>query len=64
MKWIKTSTKTPKDGQRVIVKYTGVYDARIVTFWMDAGGAHHYGHPNEPDGKGSQPATHWMPIPK
>ena len=59
----RVSDKLPKDGQRVIAKYAGVYNARIVTFWKDGGGNNHFGLLNEIDGKGSQPATHWMNIP-
>jgi hypothetical protein len=61
--WKSVSKSHPADGQRVICKYAGVYDARIVTFWRDAGGNPHFGIPSEPDGKGSQPATHWTPLP-
>lgn len=61
--WRSVSKSHPADGQRVICKYAGVYNARIVTFWRDAGGNPHFGLPNESDGKGSQPATHWTPLP-
>lgn len=54
----------PKDGQRVLCRYAGVYEVRVVTFWRDGGGSAHFGLPNEPDGKGSQPATHWQPLPE
>jgi len=57
-------SELPRNGHRVIAIYRGVYAHRIVTFWRDGGGTPHFGMPNEPDGKGSQPATHWMPLPK
>ena len=58
-KWIRTKTAMPSNNERVLAKYEGVYDARIVTFWRDGGGRPHFGLPSEADGKGSQPATHW-----
>jgi len=61
--WKSVSQSHPADMQRVICKYTGVYGARLVTFWRDNGGNPHFGLPNESDGKGSQPATHWTPLP-
>jgi hypothetical protein len=61
--WRDVNASLPTEGARVIAKYAGVYDARIVTFWWDEGGNPHFGLPNEDDGKGSQPATHWMPQP-
>lgn len=61
--WRSVNTSLPAHSQRVICKYDGVYDARIVTFWRDDGGNTHFGLPGEPDGKGSQPATHWTPLP-
>jgi len=61
--WSSVETKLPAHGQRVICKYQGVYDARIVTFWRDTGNNAHFGLPGESDGKGSQPASHWMPLP-
>jgi hypothetical protein len=62
--WIKVSEKLPLDSQRIIAIYRGVYHHRIVTFWKDDGGNPHFGHPSEPDKKGSQPATHWHPLPE
>ena len=58
-KWIRTKTAMPSNNERVLAKYEGVYDARIVTFWRDGGGRPHFGLPSEADGKGSQPATYW-----
>lgn len=49
--------KLPEPGQRVLAAYEGVYDWRVVTFWGDKDFPH-FGRHNEPDGKGSQPATH------
>lgn len=62
--WKSVKDSSPAESQRVIAIYRGVYHHRIVTFWRDGGGNHHYGHPSEPDGKGSQPATHWHPLPE
>ena len=62
--WHRVSDKLPMDTQRVIAIYRGVYHHRIVTFWRDVDGAAHFGFPNEPDGKGIQPATHWHPLPE
>ena len=60
--WISVKERLPKDGQRVISSYAGVYDYRIVTFWKDGGDNAHFGTHNDLDGKGSQPATHWMAL--
>jgi len=60
--WQKVPDEMPENGQRVIAHFTGVYDYRLVTFWRDGGGRGHFGHPSESDGKGSQPATHWIPL--
>jgi hypothetical protein len=57
--WIKVIDNLPSSGQPVEARYVGVYDYREVAFWFDGGGNPHFGLPNEPDGKGSQPATHW-----
>lgn len=62
--WISVKDALPEHGQRVIARYTGVYNDRVVTFWIDGGNNPHFGSINEPDSKGSQPATHWMPIPE
>ena len=61
-KWIRTKTTMPSNNERVLAKYEGVYDSRIVTFWRDGGGFPHFGLPTEADGKGSQPATHWAKL--
>lgn len=58
-----TAPELPKIGERVLAIYKGVYGPRLVTFWRDGGNQPHFGHPDEPDGKGSQPATHWLRIP-
>ena len=61
--WIPTTKQLPRSGQRVLCKYDSVYDCRVVTFWRDVDGFTHFGLSNEPDGKGSQPATHWAWLP-
>lgn len=55
-KWINVKTRLPRQNQRVVALYRGVYGPRIVTFWRD-GVNTHFGTPPE-----SQPATHWMPL--
>ena len=62
--WVCVKDKLPMESERVIAIYPGVYHHRIVTFWRDAGGTPHFGHPSENDGIGSQPATHWHPLPE
>ena len=64
MGWIRVKDRLPNDGQKVVSAYQGVYDYRIVTFSKSSGGPPHFGGPMEMDGKGSQPATHWMPLPE
>ncbi len=61
--WMPCRHKLPKAGARVLAMFEGVYSRREVTVWYDAGNNVHFGLPSEPDGKGSQPATHWMPLP-
>lgn len=61
--WIPCRHKLPNAEARVWAMYEGVYSRREVTVWYDGGNNVHFGLPNEPDGKGSQPATHWMPLP-
>jgi len=61
--WVRVTDSLPTESSRVIAIYRGVYDHRIVTFWRDSGGTPHFGHPGDSDGKGSQPATHWHPLP-
>ena len=57
--WIDVNDALPTDDTRVDCKYEGVYALREnVLFWRDTGNAH-FGGFLEPDGKGSQPATHW-----
>jgi hypothetical protein len=51
--WISVDDRTPREGQRVLTTYVGVYDYDVVTFWRDNVNDH-YGH---------QPATHWKPLP-
>ena len=63
MKFIPTTKRLPDNMQRVIAHYQGVYDYRVVTFWQDQVNDH-FGLPNERDGRGSQPATHWCALPK
>ena len=64
LEWVRVADRHPLESQKVIAIYEDVYHHRIVTFWRDGGGTPHYGHPNERDGKGSQPATHWHPLPE
>jgi len=61
MKWYKIEEKLPEKGQLVLATYVGVYAPRVVTFWRD-GSNMHFGTAAEPDGRGSQPATHWAEI--
>lgn len=61
--WIKVSERLPESQTIVIALYVGVYSPRICLFWLDGGKHPHFGAINEPDGRGSQPATHWMSIP-
>jgi len=61
--WINVEDRLPKNGDKVMAKYDGVYTNRSVVFWFDFNLKTHFGRINEPDGKGSQPATHWAPIP-
>jgi len=61
-RWRKVPEVMPGNGQRVVAHYAGVYQYRLATFWHDGFNAH-FGYPNEADGKGSQPATHWLPLP-
>lgn len=56
--WRRATEASPAEGELVICCYVGVYGPRIVTYSRG-----HYGCADEPDGKGSQPATHWMPLP-
>jgi len=51
-----------QDGDLVLTRYEGVYGWRLVTYWIDAGGISHFGMPDEIDGKGSQPATHYISM--
>jgi hypothetical protein len=62
-KWISVEKELPKSGSRVVAIYLGVYGPRMVTFWKGSRGDTHFGHPNEADGEGSQPATHWLKLP-
>jgi hypothetical protein len=67
--WISVEDVLPHDNTRVITRYQGVYDNRGVyrnkgvLFWLDEGGNAHFGGFAEIDGRGSQPATHWMHLP-
>ena len=62
--WVCVKDKLPNHLEQVIAIYAGVYAHRIVTFWCDDGGGTHFGHPCDLHGKGSQPATHWHPLPE
>lgn len=63
-RWIPVDERLPDVGQKVFARYEGVYENRPITFCIDGGGNPHFGSENEPDGNGSQPATHWMPRPQ
>lgn len=52
--WHTPKEKLPADGERVLCIYLGVYSPRVVAFWIDAGGMHHFG---------DQPITHWTELP-
>jgi hypothetical protein len=54
--WTECKKKMPKNGQRVLAMYKGVYGPAIVTYWHD-GVNHHFGNPPV-----SHPATHWKPF--
>ena len=56
--WISCNDKTPRNGQKVLAKYAGVYSGRLVTFWRDDVNTH-FGNPATLE---SQPATHWRPV--
>lgn len=60
--WRNVKNQLPRTGQKVIARYEGVYEERLVTFWMDYELTPHFGRIDEPDNKGSQPATHWKPL--
>ena len=60
--WVSPKESLPEYGERVLVCYVGVYEARVVTFWRDQGGSPHFG--GSKDEYGSQPITHWMPLPE
>jgi hypothetical protein len=55
-KWISVKTRLPRQHQKVVAKYVGVYGPRVVTFWRDAVNTH-FGEP-----PASELATHWMPL--
>lgn len=57
-KWFKVSERLPRQRQRVIARYDGVYGPRIVSFWSD-GVNTHFGDLKTLE---SHPATHWKPI--
>jgi len=62
--WISVKEKLPRQNQRVLAKYEGVYGPRVVTFWTDGpqtkdGVNTHFGEP-----PASEPATHWAPLPE
>ena len=52
--WISVDDRSPEDGQIVLACYVGVYNYSVVVFWKDSMRDHY----------GSQPATHWMPLPE
>lgn len=55
--WVDCNEKMPRNKQRVLAKYKGVYEPRVVIYWYD-GVNHHFGEPPQ-----SEPATHWCEIP-
>lgn len=57
--YISVNKILPKNGQKVFAKFEGVYKDRKVVFWRDSRLIAQFGRIDEPDGKGSQPATHW-----
>ena len=57
--WIPVSERLPEIGENVLCCYVGVYHNRSVIF-----DGEDFGLVSEPDGHGSQPATHWMPLPE
>lgn len=61
--WIRVEDRLPRQYQEVLASYKGVYDYRIVIFWKEKDGTPHFGAPHSLDGRGSQPATHWCPLP-
>jgi len=61
--WIRTTTKLPVHGEWVLAVYRGVYPPRYVRYSHDGVNTHFGGCGGDTDGKGSQPATHWMRIP-
>lgn len=62
-RWVSVKDMLPENGQRVVAHYAGVYNHRVVEFWYNDPEHYHFGSPHEPDGRGSQPATHWHPLP-
>jgi hypothetical protein len=56
--WISVKDRLPKNGQRVLAKYVGVYGPAVVTFWRGRDKFPHFGMPH------SHPATHWCPLPR
>jgi len=63
--WISIEDRLPDDDTRVDCKFEGVYELREnILFWVGESGRGHFGGFLEIDGKGSQPATHWMPLPQ
>lgn len=61
-KYFSVDERLPRTGDTVIAKYEGVYTNRKVVFWRDYDMGTHFGRIDEPDGRGSQPATHWKPV--
>ena len=57
--WIPVSERLPEIGENVLCCYVGVYHNRTVIF-----DGEDFGLVSEPNGHGSQPATHWMPLPE
>lgn len=60
--YISVNDELPRQGQKILAKYEGVYTDRVVYFWRDWELTNHFGRIDEQDGKGSQPATHWKPL--
>ncbi len=57
-RWVSVKTKMPRNNQRVLAKYRGVYGPTVATYWFD-GVNHHFG---SPETLASEPATHWKEM--
>jgi len=57
-RWIPVSERLPDDEREVLCMYQGVYGPIVSSFWRDRGGRSHFSSQS-----GSQPITHWLPLP-